>query len=244
MHKQPNTTRRGFTLIELLVVIAIIGILAGILFPVFARVRESGRKVSCASNLKQIGIAHRMYLQDYDSILMPLVQAPTTAPRALLEPYDKSRQLWVCPSDTDPGVRKMTDDAEIVSYQFNSRLATTPAQAASGGNPAVALDLQMLSQIKSPSLVVLTHDSDPGEGGWTEGNTWDNGKTTDWPHKRATCINSGGGADPSPCGTESYLLPFHSRHNGSLNVLYLDGHVKSQNPLSLTDANFYPSQTN
>ena len=56
----------GFTLIELLVVIAIIAILAAILFPVFARARESARRSNCLSNLKQLGIGFQMYAQDYD----------------------------------------------------------------------------------------------------------------------------------------------------------------------------------
>ena len=58
--------RRGFTLIELLVVIAIIAILAAMLFPVFARARESARKIQCLSNVKNIAIAFQMYLSDYD----------------------------------------------------------------------------------------------------------------------------------------------------------------------------------
>jgi prepilin-type N-terminal cleavage/methylation domain-containing protein/prepilin-type processing-associated H-X9-DG protein len=58
--------RRGFTLIELLVVIAIIAILAAMLFPVFARARESARKIQCLANVKNIAIAFQMYLTDFD----------------------------------------------------------------------------------------------------------------------------------------------------------------------------------
>ncbi len=61
-------SRNGFTLIELLVVIAIISILAAILFPVFATAREKARQTTCASNLKQLGIAFTSYVQDYDEV--------------------------------------------------------------------------------------------------------------------------------------------------------------------------------
>src|SRR5574340_836561 len=58
--------RSGFTLIELLVVIAIIAILAAMLFPVFARARESARKIQCLSNVKNIAMAVQIYLSDFD----------------------------------------------------------------------------------------------------------------------------------------------------------------------------------
>ncbi len=63
--------KKGFTLIELLVVIAIIGILAAMVFPVFARARESARKAVCLSNMKNIGLAVQMYNGDWNGTLPP-----------------------------------------------------------------------------------------------------------------------------------------------------------------------------
>ncbi|MCK4318442.1 type II secretion system protein, partial [Candidatus Bathyarchaeota archaeon] len=63
--------RRGFTLIELLVVIAIIGILAAMVFPVFARARESARKAVCLSNVKNLCLAIQMYLADNNDTFPP-----------------------------------------------------------------------------------------------------------------------------------------------------------------------------
>ena len=63
--------RKGFTLIELLVVIAIIGILAAMVFPVFARARESARKAVCLSNMKNIALAIQMYLADNNDTFPP-----------------------------------------------------------------------------------------------------------------------------------------------------------------------------
>jgi prepilin-type N-terminal cleavage/methylation domain-containing protein/prepilin-type processing-associated H-X9-DG protein len=98
--------RKGFTLIELLVVIAIIAILAAILFPVFAKAREKARQITCASNLKQLGLGIAMYIQDYDENLPSgndNVPATPTADvngwAAQIMPYLKSNGILHCPDD-------------------------------------------------------------------------------------------------------------------------------------------------
>jgi prepilin-type N-terminal cleavage/methylation domain-containing protein/prepilin-type processing-associated H-X9-DG protein len=103
MKKRPA---RGFTLIELLVVIAIIAILAAILFPVFARARESARRTGCLSNMKQVTTGIMMYTQDYDEV-MPFQDLPDPCDFATSKkacwinstmPYVKNKQVWYCPS--------------------------------------------------------------------------------------------------------------------------------------------------
>ncbi|MCJ7752698.1 MAG: DUF1559 domain-containing protein [Armatimonadetes bacterium] len=118
--------RKGFTLIELLVVIAIIGILAAMVFPVFARARESARKAVCLSNVKNIALAIQMYLGDNNDTLPPkehrsevleffatrmgdredTAEAKPCAGWAnpylrwpvILDEYTKNRDVWRCPS--------------------------------------------------------------------------------------------------------------------------------------------------
>jgi prepilin-type N-terminal cleavage/methylation domain-containing protein/prepilin-type processing-associated H-X9-DG protein len=93
--------KRGFTLIELLVVIAIIAILAAILFPVFAQARESARKTTCLSNVKQLAIAHLMYAQDYDETLATSWSEGFPGEFCWnVQPYMKSLNILLCPSRT------------------------------------------------------------------------------------------------------------------------------------------------
>jgi prepilin-type N-terminal cleavage/methylation domain-containing protein/prepilin-type processing-associated H-X9-DG protein len=97
--------RCGFTLIELLVVLAIMSILAGILFPVFAQVRERARQTACLSNLRQISLGMQIYVQDYDDDLPPVVSRASEDTKYfsitwmhLLGPYVKDVRVFLDPS--------------------------------------------------------------------------------------------------------------------------------------------------
>ena len=129
---QPRTQNRSaFTLVELLVVIAVVAILAALLFPVFARARENARRTSCQSNLKQLSLAATLYSQDYDEHF-PLGLSPTGAGTFassfdLLQPYVKSSQVGICPSDAGiPDVALNLPGTGPVSYSANVRLTTSP----------------------------------------------------------------------------------------------------------------------
>jgi len=219
----PSHAKRAFTLLELLIVVAIIAILAGILFPVFARARENARRASCLSNLKQIGLAGLQYSQDYDERVMP-VSMPgvgktfywwgswdgTTLKQSegLLQPYMKSEQIQVCPSFEN----KMRAAIGLTGYAYNQKYLHP------FGSPSVSLAV-----ISAPSQTVLMADSARIsflDGRTVEGNTYLSAPSEDYP-------------------------TFQARHNETGSVLWCDGHAKARKPLFRAGATFgfgYSSQ--
>ena len=126
--------RRGFTLIELLVVIAIIAILMSILFPVFESARENARSSTCMSNIKQIGMAALMFVQDNDDNVVPYLYDATrpdwgytaTAQSTYwydgLKPYlpsGRSNAIYYCPSNKDYTL----SSPKFLSYAINEAMA-------------------------------------------------------------------------------------------------------------------------
>jgi prepilin-type N-terminal cleavage/methylation domain-containing protein/prepilin-type processing-associated H-X9-DG protein len=106
---------KGFTLIELLVVVGIIAILAAILLPALSRAREAARRASCQSNLKQLGIIHKMHAGENSGYFPPKVRLCDDNPDILernycwmpdalkvYPAYLNDPSILICPSDAAP----------------------------------------------------------------------------------------------------------------------------------------------
>ncbi len=148
---------QGFTLIELLVVIAIIAILAAILFPVFASAREKARSTVCLSNMKQLGTATYLYVQDYDETF-PLDGHTTNEDSWVfnLDAYIKNKQILRCPSDTStnwyPRSPGTFTAARFTSYGTNMWMA--PLLAGESGNGTHGYT--KLASIVSPAATIYS----------------------------------------------------------------------------------------
>jgi prepilin-type N-terminal cleavage/methylation domain-containing protein/prepilin-type processing-associated H-X9-DG protein len=94
-----TSAETAFTLIELLVVIAIIAILAAMLLPALGRAKESGKRIACLNNLRQLSLSTQIYVNESQGFYPPRSQTDRW-PDKFYDSYGKNLNLLVCPSET------------------------------------------------------------------------------------------------------------------------------------------------
>lgn len=186
MNRPPNTGRRsrrhprpiatGFTLVELLVVIAILGILAGLIVPALSRGKAAARRAQCTDQLRQLGIATRLYWDEHDDMTFRFLAGSTNGGRlywfgwlkpgaegdrefdpvpGVLHDYLRAPALLVCPSLNYQATRhKLKARAAACNYGYNRYLGKNPmctSRVRSPVNTVLFADAAQVNDFQAPA---------------------------------------------------------------------------------------------
>lgn len=240
--KTQSQNKTGFTLIELLVVIAIIALLLSILMPALGKVKKQAQRVVCMANLSQWGLILTLYTEDHDGHFFPGYY-DYTDPNGVtytssdsdlwpyaLESYYQLPKLMVCPSSRfkTPNIHNVEqiekNDGNLSGgYGLNGWLGDTPEEIPQTEGHDAANSWRSMDH-SGGSIIPLMADA-----------LWYTGRpeATDLPPKEQ---HSHRYRDPIeiPIEPANHMQRFTvNRHDGKLNVLLMDGMVKSISPKEL-----------
>ena len=175
-------------------------------FPVFAQAREKARAISCLSNRKQVGVSQSMYIQDYYETYETWRYFQPNGDKVtwveLLQPYQKSKHIWICPSDelaTPIQANQTKGGSSQNSYWLNAYISHWSGLAP-GDARFTSVSLQ---QVNFPATTIVATDGPANDGQHTSPQP-----PSEWCGAAPACVRS------------------ETRHTGGMNIIFADSHAK------------------